>query len=368
MTDQAIPDLYKQPQYDGEYLVVANGDGHRIYTARFQRGSFYWHPALLIDHNADTALAAYKLASNHLKSAGVGPTLIADQFMHLTANLAAKQHRLMPFASRLFASEQSLQTMIRLAHLNDTACTQLLCEAGLMPSSPFAANNQALVRVAHDRLGMVPSLLVEAMGLTTNDNQYRKLIAKVFTQHPQLLKAMDAVDPQILSLVNRKLKGDFAHAAERRSLGEWLNAVREGTSTTTNYDYLVGDSGNASQMLYEFGVELLSLSFNAVSSKTPKVKTHARTTVIDQPTLAGYIAGAQLSAGNYEVIDGLATAVFRASESVPSGTSDRQFLSAIFLKEINGEPLTDKSLRQFCNLFCLDFNYNKSLAAIKQAV
>ncbi|WP_417546437.1 hypothetical protein [Marinobacter sp.] len=346
MNAQVLPLPWLDPQVEGEYLVTAGEHGHYLVRhARYENGRYQFHPAFLHDCYADTARAAFKLACNHLKSGFVPKSIIAGQFCHFTANLAARIHKLLPYTDSEGAAGQALMTMAKLAQEPVADCVAHLIAAGLIPSTEYAVEVQELVTIN----GAFTPDILRLYQQRFDPADFDAECAAVLTRNPALLLQTTHLRYRTLAIIEDMVTAAQHHQAPQYlGLASLLNAPSASNPAITNMAALKQALGPQVLEMQRFGVSVLTAF---IGDTNEKLRVISEDYVFDQARLAGELASSQITQGRMELVDHRMFPVFRC----PMQNDVTQTLTSIVLKSIDGKDVTPGMLADFCHLFNLDF-------------
>lgn len=346
MNAQLVDLQYSGPLLEGEYRVTVHDDGTSVVQhARYEGGRFHWHPAYLLDTFADTARAAYKLASNHVKSGFTTHSLLPVQFAHLSANLAVRLHKLQPLNDTHVMAEQALMTMCKVAHEPVADCVRHLITAGLLPDDAYAIQAQELIHLA----GQFTPDLIWMYQQRNNRSQFDAACVQVLVRQPHLLLKMKHLRLRTLQLIEQVLKAENGHNNPiHKPLADLLYGPSAEDPTKNNLQMMQKRLGRSFPAMELFSVSIVTADVGVGSEKF-RLTSHDRE--LDQAMLAGEFASAQIIAGRYELVDHRHLPVFRCqTQGEPPHT-----LTCIVLRAIDGLEPTPDSLNEFCRLFNLSF-------------
>jgi hypothetical protein len=346
MNAQLVDLQYSGPLLEGEYRVTVHDDGtSEVQHARYEGGRFHWHPAFLLDTYADTARAAFKLATNLIKAGFTTQSLLPVQFTHLSANLAVRLHKLHPLSEHHGMAEQALMTMCKIAQQPVADCVGHLITAGLLPDDLFAVQAQELIQLS----GHFTPDLNWMYQQRNNSSQFDAACVQVLVRQPHLLLQMKHLRVRTLRLIEQLLRADTGRINPiYQPLTDLLYAPSADNQAKNNLQLLQSRLHKTYPGMELFSVSIITADVGVGSEKF-RMASHDRE--LDQAMLAGEFASAQIIAGRYELVDHRRLPVFRCqSQGEPPHT-----LTSIVLRRIDGLDPTPDTVNEFCRLFNLSF-------------
>lgn len=356
--------LYASPSQFGEYRIIETvAKAKLIQCAQLQHNRLGWFVAPLLDVYAETAYAAHRLANNHVRNRFQPGALLPEQFVHLTSNLAVKQHKLNPMGTAHQACELALSTMSQLACLSFSDCTSCLIDAGLISSTSYVAQAQeALVLWA--RMGTGNLSAVSAMlGASDKPALFHQRLTDLLISSPNLIPHYTQLDNRTLTLLKRAAT-DTNASTTARWLQHWF-VSHDSVSGLTNLQNLEQRLDQDDDPMEQFTI---SLSTAVMSDGCGSLKVKTEMTTVDQASLASIIVSSYITKGAAELVNGAMLPVFRSSKAAPAVKPDTSSLVAITIHSIEGAKPTPTTLQRFCDLFLLDFDYSARHVALDDPI
>ena len=341
--------LSVMPAQIRDYRVIEEGEGARLVQClQLCQGRANWVIAPLGDPYADTALAAHTMASNHVSNACDVGVLLPEQFIYLTCNLAVKQHKLNPLGAAHQPCLQALATMSQLAALSYSECIRLLIDAALIPSTVFAAQTQEALLLWSKMGNGDTQAVLSLLRAQDQEEQFHQRLADLLFANPAMIAHFNQLDNRTLMLLKRATSSDSSWDISR-----WLN-TKDSKANVAHLQRLQNRLSQAVEPMERFTI---GLSTATLGSGKGCFKVKSKLVEVDQAWLANTLVSSRIAQGAYEPINGSALPVFRSSEATPSPSAGVSTLNAITVYKIEGVAPTAKTLKQFCELFLLDFDF-----------